>query len=488
MKTLKTTACRFAASLLACASGLASAQDLIPSAPPQTGGVMLTGGTVHTVSGETIANGVVGFRDGKITTVADAEIMQRISLSPDTRIIDVSGHHVYPGLFAANTQLGLTETQSVDATNDMNEVGSFNPEVRAEVAINPDSTLIPVARLNGVMLAGVMPTGGRIAGRAAVIRLDGWTWEDMTVRSDAGLVMNWPGVRANPGMWRSTPEGDAVKRVERALDGVRDYFDNASAYASAREGTYFPSQNIVDTEPAVSPGAAPFRTADRHPKDLRLEAMRPYLGGERAKAEGPRLLVSADDYDQIVSVVWFAARRGIPMAIIGGRDAPLCADLLIANDVPVIIDGVYRFPKRADSPHDDAYTLAGRLHQAGVKFCISGADRDGNVRNLPYEAGMAARFGLDADEAVRAITLSPAEILGVSETYGSLEPGKSATLIVTTGDVLEHASNVAFAFIDGRTVNLQSKQTELRDKYVEKYRQLGLIPVEADVEGETPRD
>lgn len=464
MKTMNTIV-RTAASSMAClAVSIVGAQDLLPSAPPQEGGVMLTGGTVHTVSGETIENGVVGFRDGTITTIADAEIMQRILLSPDTEIIDVGGHHVYPGLFAAHTQLGLTETSSVRATNDSNEIGSFNPEVRAGVAVNPDSTLLPVARLNGIMLAGVMPRGGRISGRASVIRLDGWTWEDMTVRGDAGMVINWPGVRANPGMWRTSPEGDAVKRVERALDGIRDYFDNASAYVDAK----------------ASDAA--------HPSDLRLEAMRPYLGGEYAEEGGPRLLVAANDYDQIVSAVSFVARRGIPMAIVGGRDAPLCAGLLIEHGVPVIIDGVYRFPKRADSPHDDAYTLASRLHEAGVDFCISGADRDGNVRNLPYEAAMAARYGLDADTAVRAITLAPAEILGVDDRYGSLETGKSATLIVTTGDVLEITSNVAYAFIDGKRVDLRSKQTELRDKYLEKYRQLDRIPRESDGEAEKPRD
>jgi len=450
MKTLKSTARSAAIACCAIIGAGAGAQDLVPSAPPQTGGVMLTGGTVHTVSGETIENGVVGFRDGKITLVADVEIMRRIQLSPDTQIIDVSGQHVYPGLFAARTQLGLTETSAVRSTNDANELGSFNPEVHAEVAINPDSTLIPVARLNGVMLAGVMPSGGRISGRAAVVRLDGWTWEDMTVRSDAAMLINWPGVRANPGLWRSSPESSATKRVASALDGIRDFFDSAVAYNA--------DQSL--------------------PADLRLRAMRPYLGGD--DSDGGLLLIAADDYDQIVSAVSFAAERGIRAAILGGRDAPLCAGLLIEHDVPVIIGGVYRFPKRADSPHDDAFTLAARLSEAGVRFCISGADRDGNVRNLAYEAAMAARFGLDPVEAVRAITLSPAEILGVDTDYGSIERGKSATLIVTTGDVLEVTSNITRAFIDGRAIELRSKQTELRDKYVEKYRQLGIIPRDGD--------
>jgi hypothetical protein len=229
-----------------------------PVRPAQDHAVFLTGGTVHTVSGETIENGVVGFNDGAITMVGDASVMQIIQLAPGTEIVDVSGHHVYPGLFAAHTQLGLTETSSVRATRDSSEIGSYNPEVRAAVAVNPDSTLLPVARLNGIMLAGVMPTGGRIAGRASVIRLDGWTWEDMTVRGDAGMLVNWPGVRANPGMWRTSPEGDAVSRVQRSLDACATTSTTRAAYAVAR---------AADAS---------------HPKDLRLEAMTPYLGGDHA--------------------------------------------------------------------------------------------------------------------------------------------------------------------------------------------------------------
>ena len=430
-----------------------NAQDLIPASPPQTGGVLLVGGTVHTVSGETIDNSVVGLRGGKITMIAGVEIMKTILLTPDTEIIDISGKHVYPGLFAAHTRLGLTETSAVRATNDYDETGGFTPEVRAAVSINPDSTLIPVARLNGVLLAGVMPSGGRIPGRASIIRLDGWTWEDLAVREDAGLIVNWPRVRARPGPWKSKPESKDVDRVRVQLDAINTFFDDASAYRKSR-----------DSDPA-------------YPVDLRLEAMRATITplDKNAIVVRPRALFFANDYDQIVSAVSFVAQRGIAAAIVGGRDAPLCAELLKAHDIPVIVDGVYRFPKRADSPHDDAYTLPARLYAAGVRFCISGADLDGNVRNLPYEAAMAARYGLDHDEAVRAITLSPAEIMGIADDFGSIEQGKSATLIVTTGDVLEITSNVELAYIDGRKIDLRSKQTELRDKYIEKYKQLGII-------------
>ena len=437
----------------ACFGSHAVGQDLIPTAPEQTGGVILVGGTVHTVSGETIENGAVGFRGGKITLLAGASIMQTIQLTDDTEIVDVEGKHIYPGLFAADTRLGLTETSSVRATNDSNEIGSYTPEVRANVAINPDSTLIPVTRLNGVLLAGVTPTGGRIPGRASVVRLTGWTWEDMTIRADAGLVVNWPGVRPGFGAFSGTDKDDNARIAERLAE-ITLLFDSAEAYLAAKEAD------------ASRPG------------DMRLGAMEHYLGSARpGSGDEPtrRLLIDAEDYDQIVSAVSFAAARGIPAAIVGGRDAALCAGLLREHDIPVIVGGTHRFPKRADSPHDDAYTLPARLHEAGVRFCITGAERDGNVRNLAYEAAMAARFGLDEDEALRAITLSPAEILGVSDEYGSIERGKSATLIVTDGDVLEVTTNIERAYIDGRAIEMKSKQTDLRDKYLEKYRQLGII-------------
>lgn len=438
---------------VACLGAPAVGQDLIPKSPEQTGGVILVGGTVHTVSGETIENGAVGFREGKITLIAEASIMQTIRLTDDTEIIDVGGKHVYPGLFAADTQLGLTETSSVRATNDSNEIGSYTPEVRANVAINPDSTLIPVTRLNGVLIAGVTPTGGRIPGRASVVRLTGWTWEDMTIRADAGLVVSWPGVRPGFGAFTGTDKDDTAQIAERLAE-ITELFDSAGAYLAARQAD------------------------DARPVDTRLEAMTPYLGtAGLADRDGParRLLINADDYDQIVSAVSFAAARGIPAAIMGGRDAALCAGLLAQHDVPVIVGGTHRFPKRADSPHDHAYTLPARLHAAGVRFCITGAERDGNVRNLAYEAGMAMRFGLDEAEALRAITLSPAEIMGVADEFGSIERGKSATLIVTDGDVLEVTTNVERAYIDGRAIEMKSKQTDLRDKYLEKYRQLGII-------------
>lgn len=429
----------------------AIAQDLIPKAAPQEHPIFLAGGTVHTVSGEVIEEGVVGFNDGRITLVGPASALQMISLSPDSEVIDVSGHHVYPGLFAAETILGLVETSSVRATRDYNEVGEFTPEVRASVSVNPDSTLIPVTRMGGVLLAGVFPSGGRVPGRVSVMRLDGWTYEDMTVEDSAGLIIDLPNPRASQDWWKDAPERRQRERIAEAIAEVNTFFDGAAAYRDA-----------------VAAG-------DADGTDIRLEAAAMFLpGADGTEPESPVFLL-ARDYDEIVLGVTWAVERGMKPVVVGGQDAELAADLLIAHDVPVIVTGTHAFPKRSDSPHDDAYTLPARLHAAGVKFALSGAERDGNYRNLPFEAGMAARFGLDRAQALRSITLSPAEIMGVADDYGSIDRGKSATLIVADGDIMQVTTNVTHAFIDGKTIPMTSKQTDLRDKYREKYRQLGLI-------------
>lgn len=432
------------------------AQDLSPKAPPQSHPIYLAGATVHTVSGEDIENGLVGFNEGRLTLVGSASALQMIQLSPDSDIIDVSGQHIYPGLFASETQLGITEVGAVRATHDYDEVGAFTPEVRASVSVNPDSTLIPVTRMGGVLLAGVFPTGGQVPGRASIIRLDGWTWEDMTVEDSAGLLINWPNPRASQDWWSDQPNARQRDRARDAMKTFDIFFDSVEAYRAAHASD------------------------DDAPVDYRLASAGEFIPTAEGEAPTRPALLLANDYDEIVSGVTWAIDRGMKPVIVGGQDAALAADLLIANDVPVIVSGTHSFPKRADAPHDDAYTLPARLHEAGIRFALAGAERDGNYRNLPYEAGMASRFGLPKAEAIRAITLTPAEIFGIEDTYGSIERGKSATLIVVDGDVLEPTTNVTLAFIDGKSIPMTSKQTELRDKYREKYQQLGIIEDDAD--------
>ncbi|MEM7623747.1 MAG: amidohydrolase family protein [Planctomycetota bacterium] len=422
-----------------------AAQDLIPKPPAQEAPVLLVGGTVHTVSGPVIEDGLVMFDGGKLTRIGSAGELASMTIPTGVRQIDVTGHHVYPGLIAPETPLGLTETSSVRDTVDFYEIGDMNPEVRAVVAMNPDSTLLPVTMMGGVLIAGVMPSRGMMPGRAGVARLAGWTNEDMTIDGDAGLVINWPRVRTPSNSLTGKADRDGQKRADASLESLDAMFDTAEAYAAAK---------AVD---------------QTTPTDLRLEALRPYIDGDKP------LLISANDYDRIVSAVTWAADRGYRVVLMGGRDAPLCSELLAANDVAVITGGTHAFPKRADLPHDHAFTLPSRLRDAGLAFCIGVADRAGNERNLPHEAGMAARYGLTPAEAVRAITLSAAEIFGIDGQYGSLDTGKSATLIVADGDILEVTTRVRFAFIDGREIPMRSKQTDLHDKYRERYEQLGII-------------
>jgi len=415
-----------------------SAQDLTHKAPPQGKPIAIINATVHTMSGETYENGHVVFEDGMITDVGPGDRV----FSSEWDVLNAKGLHVWPGMIGAVTRLGLTEISSVRAMRDYSEVGNFTPEVRAAVSVNPDSTLIPVTRSNGILVSGVFPSGGRVPGRASVMQLDGWTWEDMALEPEAGLVINWPRARPVNAWWMTRSEEEQLKEIREARAQITDFFDLAKAYVAAKE---------ADPD---------------HPTDVRFEAMRDVLAGERP------VFINANDVDQILDAVTWAADEGLEPVIVGGRDAVLAAPLLKKHDVPVILEGVHRFPKRDDSAYDDAFTAPSRLDEAGVRWCFASGEETAHERSLPYNAATAVAHGLDHDDAMRALTLWPAEVLGVADRLGSLEPGKHATLIITTGSPLDIRSEVLHAFIRGREINLTNKQTELDEKYREKYRQL----------------
>jgi len=428
-----------AAALLA--SATASAQDLTVTAPSQQAPTAIVNATIHTVSGETIDRGYVLFDQGKIVEVKAGDA----AFTAITRLIDAEGKHVYPGLFGAVTRLGLAEISAVRASRDFNEVGQLSPEVYAAVSVNPDSTLIPVARTNGVLLAGSFPSGGLVPGRASVLQLEGWTSEDMTLEPHAGVVINWPFQRPRQDWWMDQNEQEQLERIARNNARIDGLFQSAIAYHNASEST----------------------------TDLRLEA----IGDVLPTSDNQKpVFINAQDLDQITTAVEWAVGLGLKPVIVGGRDAPLAAELLKAHDVPVIVTGSNGFPKRADAPYDDAFTLPARLQAAGVRFCIASGEETGHERNLPYNAAIAAAYGSDLDftpeDALRAITLAPAQILGVADKVGSIEPGKHATLLITDGSPLEYNTTITHAFIEGRDVDLSNKQTELRDKYLEKYRQI----------------
>ncbi|MEQ8788069.1 MAG: amidohydrolase family protein [Pirellulaceae bacterium] len=408
---------------------------------PQTRPVALIGATVHPVSGPAIENGVLVFDRGEIVAVGNA----KTKIPENAERLDLQGKHVYPGLFDAYTNMGLVEINAVRATRDEAETGRINPNASARVAVNPDSELIPVTRSNGVLLTLTAPSGSLLAGRSSVLQLDGWTYEDMTLQSDVALHIVWP---------RMSAVADAAKKGaqqgnsrDKAVEQLRQAFDDARAYRLARQAD------------------------EDYPLDARWESMLPVLDGALP------LLVVADESQQIQAAVAFAEQQKCRMILYGGYDAPRQAELLKQHDVPVIVGGVYRLPERRDDAYDAAYTVPQRLQAAGVKFCISGAGRFGasNVRNLPYHAATAAAYGLSEEDALKSITLYPAEILGVADRVGSLEVGKQATLIVTDGDPLETPTQTEAAFIQGRRVELLDRHKRLWRKYQEKYRRLEAV-------------
>ncbi|TWT58830.1 imidazolonepropionase [Thalassoglobus neptunius] len=410
------------------------ASDEIPGGPQQSP-IALIGADLYPVSQPPIPNGVILFEKGKITAVGPA---REIAIPANTQRISLAGKRIYPSLIESHSILGLVEIPAVRASRDQRETGSINPNVRAAAAVNPDSELIPVARANGVLLALSAPEGGFVSGQASMLQLDGWTSEDLALEPSVGMIVNWPSVKND--LKESSNDHDRV-------DELRELLDEARAYRAGR---------ISDRS--------------RQQTDLKLEALRPVIDRQIP------ILVWADSASVIQSAVAFALEQNIRIVILGGYDAPVCADLLKKHKVPVVISAVYRLPRRRNDPFDSAYTLPARLHEAGVSFAISGSASSrssSNSRNLPYHAGVAVAYGLPEDEALKAITLSPAEIFGIEDRVGSLDVGKDATLIVTDGDPLETPTSVTHAWIQGRSVELTSRHTRLYEKYQQKYRQLG---------------
>jgi len=423
---------------------LAIASPEIPGAP-QSHPILFAGGTIHPLSGETIPVGELLFDAGRIVALG-----AEVNSPPETERIDVTGKHLYPGLFDAYTQMGLIEIGAVRATNDRAETGQLNPNVRAEVAINPDSEIIPVTRSNGVLLCLTAPQGQLISGSSSVLQLDGWTWEEMTLRRGVGIHLSWPQMTPLSDWWVEESKQDQIKKRHENLKALDQFMDDARAFAESRA-----NRVAEDISGALD-------------DDVRFQAMIPVL-----KRQVP-LMVHADEIQQIQAAVAFALRERVKIILLGGYDAPRCAELLVKHDIPVIVGGTYRLPRRRHDSYDAPFTLPARLHQAGVRYCIASLDRFGpsNARNLPYHAGMAVAHGLSHSEALKSVTLYPAQILGVDDRVGSLEPGKDATLIITDGDPLETTTQVEAAFIQGRPVDLNDRHERLWRKYQEKYRRL----------------
>ncbi|MCZ6775306.1 MAG: amidohydrolase family protein [Ignavibacteria bacterium] len=416
----------------------AAGSDQIP-AKPQDHTIALVGGTIHKVVGPSV-EGTIVFDGGKIIDLGANATIPEVA-----EIIDVSGKHIYPGLISADTYIGLIEIGAVRATRDRTETGDINPNIRAEVAVNPESELIPVARANGITMMVTSPSGGLISGTSAMMMMDGWTWEEMTFKAPAAMYVSWPRMTIITAPWFTRSEEEQKNERDKSLQELKDAFRNARAYMTAKK--------------AEAQEDVPY-----HDVDMRWEAMIPVL--ERTVP----VVVWATEVQQIQAAVAWAEQENIRIIIGGGYDAWRVADLLKKKNIPVLAGGIHRLPMRRFEAYDESFVLPAKLHDAGIQFAIITRGSPASERNLPYHAAMAAAYGLPKEEALKAITLYPAQIFGVADRIGSLEVGKDATLIVTTGDPLEIINNVEMEFIQGRKIDLTSRHTMLYEKYKEKYR------------------
>jgi imidazolonepropionase-like amidohydrolase len=420
----------------------AGAQEVIYPAKEFKGKTFITNGTIHVGNGTVIENGTVVISNGKITSVGAGAG----SPGSDARVIDAKGKHVYPGLILANTDIGLKEiANGVRASNDHTELGEFNSNIRAITAYNTDSRVMAVLRSNGILLASVAPQGGSVSGSSTIVQLDAWNWEDAAYQMDAGMHITLPSFISRGGGRRfggfpgfpGAGGADAGKSALEKVEEIKSFFRQAKAYIQ---------------EPVHSN------------VNLKLEAMRPLIEKKQ------KLFVHGDQIKQMLIAIDFAKEFGVDVVIVGGSESFQIADLLKANNISVILDQCLNLPATEDDDIDQPFKTPAALQKAGVLYCISDDDANTRYRNLSYNAGIAATFGLTKEEALSAITLNAAKILGVEGKTGSIEVGKDANIVVSEGDLLDmKSSTVTDALIQGRQINLDNKQKQLYERYKYKY-------------------
>jgi imidazolonepropionase-like amidohydrolase len=381
----------------------------------------IQGGTVHTLNGQTFV-GTVIITNGRIT-----EVGPEVTPPTSAVVVDATGRHVYPGMFDAVTQIGLTEVGAVDVTNDSQEQGDFNPHLQAATAVHPATEHIPVARANGVTHAMAAPEGGLISGQASLIGLDGWTVEEMSIDPGAGMVMNYPSLEG------SGPFEERQDEYDKDLALLDGWMEAGREYARAT-------------------------TAGEVARDLALEAMAKVVSREIP------VLLSADGERDIRNAVAWAERQGIRYVITGAREGWKLAAFLAERNVPVILGASQAMPAGPDEGYDEAYANAGRLHAAGVKIAFA-TFNSSDSRTLPYEAAQAVPFGLPEEAALEAVMKNGAEMLGFGDRLGTIEPGKIANLIITDGNPLEIRTQVLDLFILGRQVSTDNRHKDLYEKY-----------------------
>lgn len=387
---------------------------------------ILMNGTIHVGNGEVIEQGVLVIEQGKIKEVGKS----LKSLYKNARVVDVKGKHVYPGLICMNNIMGLNEIDAIRSTKDYNEQGELNPNVRSVIAYNTDSKILPTALFNGILYTQPTPQGGLISGTSSLMRTQAWNWEDAVIKMDDGIHMYWPQFSA----LREEQNVEAEKQQKL----IETFMQDAKAYAENKNPIF----------------------------NARLNAMKAVLSGKA------NLYIHTGDAKTMIRSINFFKQNypNINTVIIGGQDAYLIIDFLKANQVPVVLSNIHRLPSRNAEGIDQPYITPGALQQAGIQVALS-YEGSWEARNLAYLAGTAAAYGMTKEEALRAITLTPAKIMGVSERIGSLEEGKDASIIVSNGDLLDMKSSTLFlVFLDGVEVDLKVEQVKLYEKYLKKYQ------------------
>ena len=415
----------------------ATAQDNVYPAPPQKGTFALTNATIHVGNGQVIENGMVLVSNGKIVDVRPTAPIA------DIAVFDCKGQHIYPGLILSSSQLGLIEINSVRATEDAEEIGNINANIRSIVAYNTDSKVINTLRTNGILMANIVPGGGLISGSSSVVQLDAWNWEDAAYAKDKGIHFRMPSLLTRRGGGRGgfgggqQPAGDPVQRGLTQIEEAKVFFREAKVYSAAG-----------------NPSAV----------NLKYEAVK----GLFTKKQ--KLYVHCNIVKEMLIAIDFVKEFGFDVVIVGGLDAWQIAPMLKENNIAVILDQMHSLPTMMDDDVDQPYKNPYLLQKAGVLFAINDEDGNSRYRNLPFNAGTAVAYGLTKEEALSAVTLNAAKILGVDGQTGSIEKGKDANIVVSSGDILDMRTNqITRAYIQGRELNMVDKHKQLAERYEYKY-------------------
>jgi imidazolonepropionase-like amidohydrolase len=411
-----------------------SQSDVPAPAPKQSQSIYLTHATIHVGDGKVLQNATIAFADGRIILVEENPSFKTDETMG--RVIDCTGKHIYPGIIAPNTRIGLAEIEAVRATNDYAEVGTYNADVRAIVSYNTDSRVTPTVRSNGVLYAQTVPLGGAISGTSALVQLDAWNWEDALVKED-GIWLTWPSMVRRAGS-ETEPESVKInKDYEKQTNAIKDYFREAKSYLDI----------------------------GRHEKaNVRFDALEGLFGGKK------KLFVRVNRAEEILQAVQLAQEFKLQMVIAGGTESWMVADELVRRQIPVMLSETHDLPVSDDADIDQPFKTPALLQKAGVLFCLSIPNGFWQERNLMFMAGTAVNYGLTKEQALASITSSTAKILGVDDRIGTLAKGKAASLTVSEGDILDmKKSAINYAFIDGRSIDLNNKQKELNLKFSQKY-------------------